>query len=79
MACKLKLAVGQRTEMAINVRTDDGLTNSASNIIKFTQLSDETKPSGLVWVQFDYEDVGKKPDGKTEIFTVEVLKVLGHQ
>ena len=35
LAHKLKLALGQRTEMAINVRTDDGLTNGASNIIKF--------------------------------------------
>ena len=34
LARKLKLAVGQRTEMAVNVRTDDGLTNGASNIIK---------------------------------------------
>jgi hypothetical protein len=60
LARKLKLAVGQQTETAINVRTDDGLTNGASNIIKFIQLRDESKPSGLVWVQFDHEDVGKK-------------------
>ena len=60
LAHKLKLAVGQRTEMAVNVRTDDGLTNGASNIIKLIQLRDDTKPSGLVWVQFDCEDVGKK-------------------
>ncbi|XP_028416127.1 ATP-dependent DNA helicase PIF1-like [Dendronephthya gigantea] len=57
---KLKLAVGQRTEVATNVRTDDGLTNGASNIIKLIQLTDENKPSGLIWVQFDYEDVGRK-------------------
>ena len=60
MARKLKLAVGQRTEMAANVRTDDGLTNGASNIIKLIQLRDDSKPSGLIWVQFDCEDVGKK-------------------
>jgi hypothetical protein len=24
------------------------------------QLTDENKPSGLIWVQFDYEDVGRK-------------------
>ena len=41
LAHKLKLAVGQRTEVAINVRTDDGLTNGASNIIKLIQLTDE--------------------------------------
>jgi hypothetical protein len=60
MARKLKLAVGQRTEMVANVRTDDGLTNGASNIIKLIQLRDDSKPSGLIWVQFDCEDVGKK-------------------
>ncbi|CAB3979620.1 ATP-dependent DNA helicase PIF1 [Paramuricea clavata] len=60
LARKLKLAVGQRTEMAVDVRTDDGLTNGASNIIKLIQLIDESKPSGLVWVQFDHEDVGIK-------------------
>ena len=60
MARKLKLAVGQRTEMAANVRTDDSLTNGASNIIKLIQLRDDSKRSGLIWVQFDCEDVGKK-------------------
>jgi hypothetical protein len=60
MARKLKVAVGQRTEMAANVRTDDGITNGASNIIKLIQLRDDSKPSGLIWVQFDCEDVGKK-------------------
>jgi hypothetical protein len=59
LAHKLKLAVGQRTEVATNVRTDDGLTNGASNIIKLIQLTDVNKPSGLIWVQFDYEDVGR--------------------
>ena len=29
-------------------------------MIKLIQLSNDTKPSGLVWVQFDYKDVGKK-------------------
>jgi ATP-dependent DNA helicase PIF1 len=60
LALKLKLAVGQRTEIAINVRTDDGLTNGASNVIRLIQLNNESKPSGIVWVQFDYEDVGRK-------------------
>ncbi len=38
LAHKLKLAVEQRTEIAINVRTDDGLTNGASNVIRLIQL-----------------------------------------
>ncbi|XP_028412493.1 ATP-dependent DNA helicase PIF1-like [Dendronephthya gigantea] len=59
-AHKLHIAVGQRTEIAVNIRTDDGLTNGASNVIKHVQLTDNSKPSGIVWVQFDDEDVGKK-------------------
>ena len=50
LAHKLNIAVGQRTEIAINIRTDDGLTNGASNVIKHIQLTNNSKPSGLVWV-----------------------------
>ena len=60
LAHKLNMAVGQRTEIAINIRTDDGMTNGASNVIKHIHLTNDSKPSGLVWVQFDYDDMGKK-------------------
>ena len=70
LAHKLKVAVGQRTEIASNVRTDDGLTNGASNVIKLIQLRDQIKPSGLVWVQFDYDDVGKKTRQENRHFYV---------
>lgn len=30
----LNLALGERTDLSFNIRTDDGLTNGASNIIK---------------------------------------------
>ncbi|CAB3983616.1 ATP-dependent DNA helicase PIF1 [Paramuricea clavata] len=60
LALKLNIAVGQRSEIAINVCTDDGLTNGASNIIRLIRLTNDSKPSGFVWVEFDYEDVGKK-------------------
>ncbi len=39
------------------MQTDDGVTNGASNIVK---LIGKSKLSGLVWVQFDYEDAGRK-------------------
>ena len=55
------------------------MTNGASNVIKLIQLRDQCKPSGLVWGQFDYDDVGKKTDKKIEIFMVRVLRVRGHQ
>ena len=60
LAYKLNIAVGQRTEIAINVRTDDSMTIGASNVIKHIQLTNDSKPSGLVWVHFDHDDVGRK-------------------
>ena len=60
LASKLHIAEGERSEIAINVRTDDGLTNGASNIIKLVQLHQPDKPSGIIWVQFDQQDVGSK-------------------
>ena len=60
LAHKLNIAIEQRTEIAINIRADDGMTNGASNAIKHIYLTNDSTPSGLVWVLFDYDDVGKK-------------------
>ena len=59
-ARKLRVAEGERTEIALNVRTDDGLTNGASNVVKLVKLNQLNKPSGIIWVQFDDEDVRRK-------------------
>ena len=56
----LNLAVGERTDISLNIRTDDGLTNGAGNIIKLIQTQETGKPSGIIWVQFDCTDVGEK-------------------
>lgn len=56
----LRLCVGERTEIAVNVRTDDGLTNGAGNVVKSIRLNERSKPSGVIWVQFDHLDVGEK-------------------
>ena len=56
----LKLSVGERTEIALNVRTEDGMTNGAGNVIKKIQLNQRDKPSGIIWVEFDHADVGEK-------------------
>ena len=60
MARKLRVAEGERTEIALNVRTDDGLTNGASSVVKCVKLNQPNKPSGIIWVEFDDEDVGTK-------------------
>ena len=44
----------------MNVRTEDGMTNGAGNVIKKIQLNQRNKPSGIIWVQFDHADVGEK-------------------
>ena len=56
----LQLAKGERTELAINVRTEDGMTNGASNVVKKIILNQPAKPSGIIWVKFDHADVGDK-------------------
>ncbi|XP_028403418.1 ATP-dependent DNA helicase PIF1-like [Dendronephthya gigantea] len=60
IASNLQLSVGERTEIALNVRTDDGLTNGASNVVKKIQLNQRDKPSGVIWVEFGHSDVGEK-------------------
>ena len=57
---KLNLAVGERTEIFLNTRTDDGRTNGACNVIKMIQLHQSATPSSVIWVQFDHADVGQK-------------------
>jgi len=60
LAWNLCLAEGERTELAMNIRTEDGMTNGAGNVVKFVQLHQQDKPSGIVWVQFDQLDVGHR-------------------
>lgn len=56
----LHVAEGERTELAMNIRTEDGMTNGAGNVVKKVQLHQKNKPSGIIWVQFDHADVGGK-------------------
>ena len=44
----------------MNIRTEDGMTNGAGNVIRLVHLHQQDKPSGIVWVQFDHLDVGQK-------------------
>ena len=60
IASNLRLSVGERTEITSNIRTDDGMTNGAGNVVKKIQLNQQGKPTGVIWVQFDHSDVGEK-------------------
>ena len=54
IASNLQLSVGERTDIALNVRTDDDMTNRAGNVVKKIHLNQLDKPSGIIWVQFDH-------------------------
>ena len=57
----LHVAVGERTKISLNTRTDDSImTNGAGNVIKLIQIHQSDKPSGIIWVQFDHSNVGQK-------------------
>ena len=56
----LNIAVGERTELSLNTRIDDGMTNGAGNVIKLIQVHQTTSPSGIVRAQLDHTDVGAK-------------------
>ena len=60
LALNLCLAEGERTDLVMNIRTEDGMTNGAGNVVKLVQLHQPNQPSGIVWVQFDHSDVGQK-------------------
>ena len=70
----LQLALGERTEIAINIRTDDGMTNGAANVVKKIQLNERDKPSGIIRVQFDHADVGKKTRHENRQLYVQGIK-----
>ena len=56
----LKLAVGEKTEISLNIRTDDGITNGAAAVIRSIQIYQPDTPSGIIWVQFDHAEIGEK-------------------
>ena len=44
----LNLATGERKEISLNTRTDDGLTNGAGNFIKLIKIHQTDRSSGTV-------------------------------
>ena len=56
----LNTAIGERTDISLDIRTDDGLINGAGNVTNMVQLQQPAKPFGMIWVQFDHADIGEK-------------------
>jgi hypothetical protein len=48
IASNLQLSMRERTEIGLNVCTDDGMTNGAGNVAEKTQLNQIDKPSGPI-------------------------------
>ena len=74
LTLQLCLAEGERTEVVMNLRTEDGITNCAGNVIKLVQLHQQDKPSGIVWVQFDHSDVGQKTRNENRHFYLQGIE-----
>ena len=56
---ELHIALGLKYEIVLNVNTEDGLTNGASCVVKCVQVPPDKKARGLIWVQFEDNDIGK--------------------
>ena len=68
LASNLQLAKGERRKLAINIRTDDSMTNGASNVVKNIKIHSTDSSPGIIWVQFDHADVGEKRRHDNEHF-----------
>ena len=64
LASNLQLAEGERTEIALNARADDGITNGANNIIKKITLS------GL--------DISARPLAQASVKSVGRVQITDH-
>ena len=75
---RLRLAEGERTEIAVNIQTEDGMTNGAGNVMKKVQLNSKESPSGIIWVQLDHTDVGEKTRSDNRRLYIKVSSTHGH-
>ena len=74
----LKLAVGERTDISLNIRTDDGLTNGAGNIIKLIQTQETGKPQVLFGYNLIALMLVRKQDMIIDISICKALNLHGH-
>ena len=56
---ELHIALGLKYEIVLNINTADGLTNGASCTVKCVQVPVDKKARGVIWVQFDDDDIGR--------------------
>ena len=56
---ELHIALGLKYEIVLNINTADGLTNGASCTVKCVQVPVDKKARGVIWVQFEDDDIGR--------------------
>ena len=56
---ELHIALGLKYEIVLNINTVDRLTNGASCTVKCVQVPVNKKASGVIWVQFEDDDIGR--------------------
>ena len=56
---ELHIALGLKYEIVLNINTADGLTNGASCTVKCVQVPVDKKARGIIWVQFEDDDIGR--------------------
>ena len=56
---ELHIALGLKYEIVLNINTADGLTNGASCTVKCVQVPADKKARGIIWVQFEDDDIGR--------------------
>ena len=73
LASELCIAINQRTEIAVNTRLDDGLTNGAGSVVKYVELYNPPQPQGIIWVKFDHDHVGEKTRNENrQLYTSDI-------
>ena len=56
---ELHIGLDLKYEIVLNVNIEDGLTNGASCTVKCVQVPPDKKTRGVIWMQFEDNDIGK--------------------
>ena len=70
----LRVAIGLMYEIVLNIDTSDGLTNGAGCVVKLIDTPVNGRASGLIWVKFEDETVGKKMLSRCKISRSDIDK-----
>ena len=81
---ELHVALDLKYEIVLNINTADGLTNGASCTVKCVQVPVDKKARGVIWVQFEDDDIGRNTRAlmgggrPSSVMSLGVTSVGGH-